>query len=339
MGSAALKSAKDLIDENPPETLDEIARLKRALSRKVRNEHVIMLAVKDALKDLPPIIAPPYIPKVSKAVGVEAAILHISDTQIGKVTRTYDIATAERRILLAGEKSLKITELRRNSARIDECYLFLNGDIVEGETIYPGQWWDIECGAAEQATRHAPRILSRLISLLVQGFKKVRITCVPGNHGRVGLPKQGGNPRTNWDRVAFETTALHIASLKDRVTFQVADDFYSIVPILGRNHMVTHGHEGLGSGNDYAITRAIGGWSGSIDEDFTYLHIAHFHRGRMLTVNKRYAFTNGSTESHNDYALSKMNAASDPMQLLLFSDRERGVIAIHQLWLDDTRKR
>lgn len=330
-----MSDLEDLLKADPPGRDEEIARLKRALSRKVRNEESILLAVKDALRNLGPLKIPPYRLTKGSSRSEEQAILHVSDVQIGKVTRSYDIATAEKRIILAGEKTLKITEMRRKSARIDVCHLFINGDIVEGETIYPGQTWDIECGAAEQATKHAPRILAKLVGLLAQGFEKVDILCVAGNHGRVGLPSQGGNPRTNWDRVSFDTleVLLGTAIESGRVSFHIPEEFYAIRTILGRGHMVTHGHEGLGGGSDASIKKAVGGWIGSLEEDFTYLHCGHFHNGRYMTVNKRYAFVNGSTESHNDYALSKMNAASDPMQFLLFVNEEHGVLSINPLFL------
>lgn len=325
----------DAISESPPGRDEEVARLKRALSRKVRNEEAILLAVKDALRGIEIPTPPPYRPRKPTSDTLEAAILHISDTQIGKVTRSYDIATARDRVLLAGEKALKIAEIRRSAARVEECHLFINGDVVEGEMIYPGQTWDIECGAAEQATRHAPRILFELVSLLAQGFARVHVTCVPGNHGRVGLPSAGGSPRTNWDRVAFDTLELLLEALiaAGRVSYQVAEDWYVVVPILGRGHLVTHGNQGVGGGSDFALKRAADSWGGSMEEEFTYLHVGHFHNARMLTCNKRVAFINGSTESHNDYALSKMNAASDPVQLLFFATEEHGIISINPLWL------
>lgn len=316
---------------------EEIKRLKAALARKVRNEAQIAIQVRDALRDLPPISVPPM--RLSTGKGSEeAAILAIGDTQVGKVTASYDVATAEKRVLLAGEKTLAITEMRRNNARIDTLYLWLLGDMVEGEMIYPDQPWEIECGAAEQATKHVPRIINRLVGLLAQGFKRIVIRCVCGNHGRVGLPKAGANPRTNWDRVAYDTLSVHLAPLIEagRVDFSVPDGFYCVTEVLGWGHLITHGDRSLGSGGDTIVRRAINGWVQTIP-GWRYLWFGHVHNPRVYTVNFHHAIANGSTESSNQYAQKELHAATDPSQWLAFANRKHGLISLEPLYLSSRR--
>ena len=299
---AALDSAEA---EERHQLAEEVARLKTALARKVRNEAQIALQVREALRDVPRIQVPPYkspdkspnkSEEKSPNKSEEAAILAIGDTQVGKVTRDYDIATAEKRVLLAGHKTLEIAAMRRQNARIDTLYLWLLGDMVEGEMIYPDQPWEIECGAAEQAVSHVPRILSRLVALLAQGFRRVVVRCVAGNHGRVGLPKQGANPRTNWDRVAYETLGVHLAPLvaKGRVDFAIAEGFYVVTDVLGWGHLITHGDRSIRGGGDTAVKRAINGWVQTIP-GWRYLWFGHVHNPRLYTVNFHTAIANGST--------------------------------------------
>lgn len=317
---------------------EEIVRLKQALARKVRNEAQIAIQVRDALQDLPRIEVP--VARERPGNGLEeAAILAIGDTQIGKVTATYDIATAEKRVLLAGEKAIEIAAMRRHTARIDTLYLWLLGDMVEGEMIYPDQPWEIECGAAEQATRHVPRILAKLVGLLAQDFRRVVVRCVMGNHGRVGLPKQGANPRTNWDRVAYDTLSVHLTPLIDagRVDFKIADGFYLVTDVLGWGHMITHGDRSLGNGSDNAVKNAVKGWTTTVSEKWRYLWFGHVHNPRVYTVNFHTAIANGSTESSNQYAHKELHAATDPSQWLAFANRKHGVISLNQLFLS-TRK-
>lgn len=317
---------------------EEIARLKHALARKVRNEAQIAIQVRDALRDITPISVPKVQTFRSDGRSEEAAILAIGDTQIGKVTATYDIATAEKRVLLAGQKAIEIADMRRHNARIDTLYLWLLGDMVEGEMIYPDQPWEIECGAAEQATRHVPRITARLIGLLAQHFKRIVVRCVMGNHGRVGLPSAGANPRTNWDRVAYDTLSVHLEPLikTGRVDFQIADGFYVVQDILGWGHLVTHGDRSIGSGGDTAVKRAINGWVQTIP-GWRYLWFGHVHNPRVYTVNFHQAIANGSTESSNTYAQKELHAATDPSQWLAFANRRHGVISLSQLFLSERK--
>lgn len=332
---AALESASA---EERQQLADEVARLKTALARKVRNEAQIALQVREALRDLPRIQVPSPRIQVGRG-GEEAAILAIGDTQVGKVTRDYDVATAEKRVLLAGQKTLEIAAMRRHHARIETLYLWLLGDMVEGEMIYPDQPWEIECGAAEQATRHVPRICARLVGLLAQGFKRIVVRCVAGNHGRVGLPKQGANPRTNWDRVAYDTLGVHLHPLveKGRVDFAVADGFYVVQDVLGWGHLITHGDRSLGSGGDAIVRRAIHGWVQTIPEPWRYLWFGHVHNPRLYTVNFHTAIANGSTESSNTYAQKELHAATDPSQWLAFANRRHGIISYSQLHLGERR--
>jgi hypothetical protein len=319
---------------------EEVARLKKALSRKVRNEAQIAIQVRDALEDLEPISVPP-LPGIYTGKGPrseEAAVLAMSDWQCGKTTETYDIATCEKRILMAGQKTLEIAAMRRQTARIDTLYLWLLGDMVEGEMIYPDQTWEIECGAAEQATKHVPRIAARLIGLLAQGFKRIVIRCVCGNHGRVGLPKAGANPRTNWDRVAYDTLSVHLAPLiaAGRIDFDVPDSFYCVTDILGWGHLITHGDRSIGSGGDTSVRKAINGWVQTIP-GWRYLWFGHVHNPRVYTVNFHQAIANGSTESSNQYAHKQMHAATDPSQWLAFANRKHGIISLNQLFLSSRK--
>lgn len=324
---------------------EENKRLKRELGRKTRNEDVIMLAVRDALVDLPKVkVAPPTFQREvgstsqRKATAQEeVAILCISDTQIGKVTATYDVATAERRVLEAGRKTAKIAELRRSIARIDECCLWLIGDIVEGEAIFAGQPYEIEIGAMQQSVQAAPQILASLIVLLKQSFQRVRVRCVVGNHGRVGSINIASHPKTNWDRVAYETTGLVLknSSLGQQIDYQIADDFYVVESVLGHGHLLVHGDQIGGAGTDGPISKAAMGWIDSINQPWRYLWAGHFHTARWLTVNRRVVIINGSTESSNLYAQRQLKAQTDPLQWLAFCNADHGIVSLNPLYLHD----
>lgn len=330
---------------------EENRRLKRELGRKTRNEDVILMAVKDALADLPKIkieqssgllSLPRDGSRVSrdtrKTAQEEVAILCISDTQIGKVTPSYDVKTAEKRVLAAGRKTIEIAEMRRQSARIDECCLWLIGDIVEGEAIFAGQPYEIEIGAMQQAVQAAPQILANLVLQLSQHFRRVRVRCVVGNHGRVGSISFAAHPKTNWDRVAYETTSILLSKAElglSKLDFKIAEDFFAVEDVLGHGHLLAHGDQIGGMGTDGPISKAAMGWIDSIPGAWSYLWMGHFHNSRWLTVNKRTVIVNGSTESSNIYAQRQLKAQTDPMQWLAFSNAKHGIISMNPLYLKD----
>jgi hypothetical protein len=320
---------------------EENKRLKRELGRKTRNEDVILMAVRDALTDLPKIkvqnVGTSQPKPTSRNRHEEVAILCISDTQIGKVTPSYDVKTAEKRVLAAGRKTIEIAEMRRQSAKIEECCLWLIGDIVEGEAIFAGQPYEIEIGAMQQSVQAAPQILSSLIIQLSQAFTKVRVRCVVGNHGRVGSINFAAHPKTNWDRVAYETTQLLLRGVQrePNIDFRIADDFYAVENVLGHGHLLAHGDQIGGMGTDGPISKAAMGWIDSIRAPWRYLWMGHFHNARWLTVNRRVVIVNGSTESDNLYAQRQLKAQTDPLQWLAFANAKHGIISLSPLFLRD----
>ena len=72
-------------------------------------------------------------------------------------------------------------------------------------------------------------------------------------------------------------------------------------------------------------------------EEWTYLAFGHFHQFAFGTLNKRYFIANGTTESSNVYAQEQLAASGDPCQRLAFFERKHGLIADHQIFLDNTR--
>jgi hypothetical protein len=349
VGKDAFDAALDAAEARELELLrEENRRIKRELGRKARNEDVIAIEVRRALADLPKVKVGrrPSSAAVGKAGlqstasgrrSEEVAILCISDTQIGKVTATYDVATAERRVLAAGQKTAKIAELRRSVARIDECCLWLIGDIVEGESIFAGQPYEIEIGAMQQSVQAAPQILASLIAQLAQAFNRVRVRCVVGNHGRVGSISFAAHPKTNWDRVAYETTGILLKGVKGHaeIDYRVADDFYVVEQVLGHGHLLAHGDQIGGAGTDGPIRQAAMGWIDSIRAPWKYLWLGHFHNPRWLTVNHRVVIVNGSTESDNLYAQRQLKAQTDPLQWLAFANAEHGIVSLSPLYLRD----
>lgn len=319
---------------------EENKRLRRKLSKHGAIGELIIDSVSDALADWePPKFQAPAVRR-GRTLDAEAAVCHISDTQIGKITQSYDSEIAHGRLLEYAEKVEKIIDRRRSFARIDELHLYLGGDIIEGELVFPGQAHLIDSGAMQQAVRVAPHALYEMVSKMLTFVKKVNICCVPGNHGRPGSKHAGHHPMSNWDRVAYHTLeTLLLGSGKknsDRISFRHAESFYIVNKVLGHGHLIVHGDQIKGGHAGfpwYGVSKKAQGWIDSIPEQWETLFLGHFHTYVGATLNLRKWYCNGTTESDNEFAQEQLAACGRPVQRLQFWDKEHGLLADCPVWL------
>jgi hypothetical protein len=319
----------------------EITRQRRELIKAKTREASILEAVDEALSE-PIRVYVPQRPKRGRARQIESAVVHLSDIQIGKLTESYDIAVARERIeTIFLEKIRRITEARRSAASIDACHVYLGGDIVEGEDIFPGQSHEIEQGVFDQAIKTSPEIISNLILGLLETFHTVRVVSVPGNHGRNGRFGRGQHPRTNWDNVVYQVVR-RILPTSDRLAWNLSESFYAVDDVLGWGNLIVHGDQirgGLNGFPYYGVGKKAWGWIDSVDKRWDYLWFGHFHTFAMGNLNRRIWLANGTTESDNTYAQEQMAACGDPCQRLAFFNAEHGLIADHQVFLTKSRRR
>ncbi len=323
----------------------QVRGLERRLAKTRTSEDAIVEAVLTALAERPPELTPPPMPRhARRGKYEEVAVLHLSDTQLGKVTKTYDSTVCEERVLAAVEKTCYIADLRRSIARIDELHLYLGGDMIEGEDIFPHQAHEIDSSVFDQACVNAPRIFGRAILRALENFPKVKVLTVAGNHGRNGPKSTRSHPRTNWDNVAYHATRCALLGLPHhprpelakRLEFLISEEFWIVDRVLGWGNLMVHGHQ-IGGGFAgfpwYGAGRKAWGWIDTIEEPWDNLFIGHFHTAAMATLNKRRFYANGTTESDNDFAKEQLAACGDPCQRLLFMDAKHGVVSDTLLYL------
>lgn len=231
----------------------EIDRLKRELKykndqlhRMVSGQHAWETALERLFLD-PQVIYLPRkpAPDKRKSVGERTMVVHISDTQIGKTTETYNTTVARDRLKLLAKKVGQLVEAERSCHKVESLRVYLGGDIVEGERVFPTQPHFIDSAVIDQATVHAPTMLCDFITEMAGIFRDVRVVCVRGNHGRGGR-YDPTNPATNWDSVAYRTLGLMLSSkeIRDRVTFiNDVDSFYQIDYIYDWGFLLVHGDQ------------------------------------------------------------------------------------------------
>jgi hypothetical protein len=326
----------------------EINRLNKELSKARAGETILAEAVKAVFKT-PPALKVPKLPKKDRrSKPEETAVLHISDIQLGKITDTYNSQVAHDRLMMLANKTIQITQIRKTGAKIENLRLYLGGDLVEGEEIFPTQAHKIDQSVFDQAVRALPEALAKVILRLLEEFRTIHIVTVPGNHGRQGSRATRANPRTNWDNVAHDVLKLWLLGpddhprLRDRVTMNVSESFWAVDRVYGWGNLLVHGDQ-IGGGFAgfpwYGTAKKAWGWIDSIPDPWDYLWFGHFHTWATATLNHRIFLANGTVESDNEFAQANLAAAGHPCQRLSFFNEQHGLISDHAVYLGEAGKR
>lgn len=322
------------------------ARLSRQLAEAKARKAELVDAVYRAANDaslglqLSAVPKPPKDTRRSKSGEVAVAVL--SDWQLAKLTESYDSGVCEQRILRYAEKVLKLVEIQRADHPVKELRVWLLGDLVEGEMIFPGQQHLIDASLYRQVCVDGPRILATFLRTMLANFETVHVTAVIGNHGRIG--KRGDwHPETNADRMLYRITQ-GLLEKERRLSWDIPDGgrgerkWYAVDDIGGYKTLLFHGDQIRGQSGLpwYGFLKKVLGWkTGAIPEGFNDAMCGHYHQPTRMTLNTVTVRVNGSTESHNTFAQEQLAAVGDPSQWLLFVKPGIGVTAEYCVWLRD----
>lgn len=317
-----------------------LARAQRAARAKELATEELVAAVYQAAKDAflahgpaVPIVPPPRDKRTRKA---EAALVHLTDWQLGKSTRSYGIDVCRQRIAQAVTKVVELTEIQRSDHPVRECHVMLGGDMVEGTSIFPGQAFEVEAAAFEQLVACA-KLIESAVATLASSFDTVHVWEEIGNHGRIG--RKGDHPHSdNIDRMAY--TLARTALTDKRVVWHPWEgDIGTHVTVGNYTAFLFHGDEIKSFGGNtpaFGILRKLNAWASGVIAPFVDAYGGHFHTPMTLTMaNAGRIFMTGSPESDNGYAKEFVAAVGKPSQRLHFVDPDRGrVAAEYILWLE-----
>jgi len=327
-----------------------VAELERAnvslmqkLDRQKRVSSDVLAAVYQAVQDAGTTYKPIPKPRTPRVPGQapEVAVAMSSDAQDGKVTESFNMEVFAKRARMHTDKIIRVTELQRKHHPVTELHLWLLGDSIEGELIFPHQPWQVEAGTFSQVM-HARKVYCDMITDLLDNFESIKICAVPGNHGwQVGGRGSRFNPETNWDRVLYEMLRLYFRE-EPRITWDIAYEknetgWYCFDDIGKFGALLIHGYQARSSSYGgvpwYGLVKRAWSWHMTfgpkrerIPGPFDVLAMGHYHQTARLPINQAVAFVNGSYESDNPYALEQLAAASNPQQWLMYVDPRRGRI-------------
>ena len=329
---------------------DSNRRLQRQLAEALARRRELVEAVYKgaydaaATLDLPPVAVPK---RDRRGTLPEVAIACLSDWQLAKVTPTYNSTICAQRVDLYADKVIELSEIQRSHHPVPECRIYLLGDIVEGELIFPGQSWTIDSSLYTQMLVTGPRILGHFIRKMLSAFERVRVVGVIGNHGALGgKARRDYSPESNADAMLYEVTRLVLkgadGGTEPRLEWapnvrERLRKWYAVDTIGDHGYFLFHGDQIKGGYADYpwyAFGKKVLRWAnGGVPEKFSYAFSGHFHTpGRHLFGRVRH-WACGSTESSNEHAAERIGNQGTPSQYLLFAHPRRGVTAEYEVHL------
>lgn len=283
----------------------------------------------------------------------EVALAVLSDWQLGKMTPTYSSLVCEQRIEEYAEKVATMTAIQRADHPVREIRVYLLGDIVEGEQIFPGQSWRVDSSLFQQTCVDGPRILGSFLRSMLALFDKVRVVGVIGNHGSMGgRARKEYHPETNADAMVYEITRMMFQG-EPRIEWEPTREnlerkWYAIDKVGTKKVFLFHGDQvkgGFAGFPWYGFGKKLTGWrtladmigKGLISDTFHYAFSGHFHTPVRLYVNGITLWGSGSTESANTYAAEELSSAGEPSQWLLYCHPTKGITAEYLVHLDEDK--
>lgn len=290
--------------------------------------------------DLPP-VPDPVVPLQSGKP--ETGVLMLGDWQAGKVTPNFNTDILRKRINgVLADKVVGITDIQRMAHPVEDLHIWLLGDMVEGELIFPGQAHEIDASLYRQAMEIVPELLANLIRRLLGYFNHIHICGVVGNHGKIaGRSSKDMHPETNADLFAYKTTHLLLRN-EPRITWNVPlfspnlkERAWWCVDTIGNYaSLLFHGDQ-IRNYNVmpwYGFQKKIGAWYMLAHDDrfplepFREAACGHFHTEIKLTLNAVKVRVNGTPESYNCYALEGLASMGEPSQTLFYVRPDKGKV-------------
>lgn len=242
--------SKDPKDQLTPQQKYELsmaqAEMRRISARQTFYEVVgdrIVQAVREMDKKIPPVVPPKKV--VPKGLTEEDAVLVISDVQAGLTTsakETGGLGEFNTPILLKQVEALgnAVESIMKYHVNIKNLHIWFNGDIIEGEDIFPGQLREIDMNIVEQISfcvEHFARLIYRLSHL----FESVSCTGTVGNHGRIGR-KGEHSPMANFDYLTYKWLAERTKSIP-HVSWTIPETWWLINEVQGWRFLQVHGDD------------------------------------------------------------------------------------------------
>jgi len=337
-----LRASHELEVEFSPWDAQRKALLKKinTLEARERNQESERDFISNCIVDAAGVAQATSIPKKVKVKGQrdkeEVAMLEFSDLQMGTArepTRTAGLGYYDKdefivRLDKLAQSVIEIVEIQRKGGiKCDHLVINGLGDYVEGETVYPGQGFNVDADLIEQVFVLGEAVVQRLFLPLCEVFPTVEMFAVEGNHGNAG---RFGSERTNWDLVCEMWWAARMQAQKNFKMYVSASPF-CLYQQFEDLHLISHGSE-VKSYNRipfYGLERAHGRYMALTGQFIHFFHVGHHHNLADIDLMFGKDIINGSFTGGTEYSIGKMQKSNHPKQMFF------GLNKNHQTWKYD----
>ena len=308
------------------------ARYWRKLSERHESELDVSLAIKS--KTRPVTVKPCYGRSVSETVPILVGADWHAEESIDPASidglNEYNLDVADKRIQNFFRRGLKLVDIWRKDTKIEVLTLALLGDLINGY-IHEEYVESNNLSPTETVLWLIPRIKGGIDFLMNNGkFKKLRVVCCYGNHGRTTQKPRFKTAHKN----SYEWMMYHVLAQMygPEVEFLIAQGDFVYATIYGRDIRFHHGLEwgyggGIG-GISIPANKAIKEWN---DARRAYLDIfGHWHQ----FIDNRYWLSCGCLIGYNEFAQRIKASFQPPTQTLVFIEKKMGKTGVHQIYLD-----
>lgn len=332
----------DFLDDSKAERPDDAkAALRKALrdlDDERRKKAELVEAVYRAARDAAASMEIPPIPKPTKdrrRAAPEAAILLLADWQFGKRTPEYDSDMARARLEKFTDKALRFIEYQRSHHPVDEARIYLLGDLVEGELLFPGQAHRIDASLYRQVFDGA-EILANLVRR-VAATVPVKVRGVVGNHGDIGgRSRREMHPETNADAMLMNIARLHLPDTDFPEPIVHGERAWHVIDeVKGKRWFLVHGNQIRGASYGipwYGFKNKALGWHSTFGP-FDFLATGHWHQRVRQDINGIEHVGAGSPESANTYAQEWLAGGGQQGSQYLVFQNEDGLTSEHPIRL------
>jgi hypothetical protein len=266
--------------------------------------------------------------KTTKSEAVAVAVAsdwHVEET-VDSVSvnglNAYNLGVAEKRIDQFFTNVVRMTEIQRAGVDINDCVLFLGGDLMSGYIHEELQ--ETNSLSPTETILWLQERLTAGIGLLRKNFKRILVPCCYGNHGRTTKkPRHATGYRNSYEWLLYKTMAQRgYSTTACTVEFQVADSYFNFVKLYGKTLRFHHGdnirYQGGVGGLTIPVEKAIAQWNRANPADLDVF--GHWHTQQQ---NPKWV-SNGSLIGYNAYAISIKAAYEPPQQTYFLFDGKRG---------------
>jgi hypothetical protein len=303
-------TSDDVWHEGHPEEEDEdeisedpwrINSYNKAQATKEINNQLTKLEqeVKQALFDADPELSTNY----STSENGSTLVMPHSDSHIGAVIhdrRNVDYYSPEEAKENIEEYFDRCISSAIDRGDVEDVVLILNGDMLDGEGVYPSQRHEQEDNLRNQL-RKAGNIYIEQILKLCRNFENVSVYCVPGNHGNISK-----RSTTNADMMLYDfvETALSYAGVNNLNMCKSGPGGFVLFDVRGWEYFARHGQDFLEHvGTSSGIRRALD-WKDNYGYDIAIR--SHYHSVKYEPVgDENPVIMTGSTAPPSTFAESK----------------------------------